>query len=250
MNAPSSPHMTEFLLRPGTNDGVIYTNVVERNEYRVPQNLSGAIVIDIGMHVGAFSHLALSSGAAELYGFEPEAANYACAAHNLTPFAGRTHLRSCAVWRSDADAPALHFFRSTDSTNAGGGTLIWDTDGPMVEAVRFDDVIDQVTHGGQRRVNLMKIDCEGAEFPILLTSRRLGDIDRIVGEYHELRADELPRHVRIPGVSQFTIEVLATHLEQFGFVVAIEQQATSQFGALGLFFADRNTNNAQGRIST
>jgi FkbM family methyltransferase len=233
--------MAEFLLRPGTNDNVIYTNVVERNEYRVPQNLSGAVVVDIGMHVGAFGHLALSCGAAELHGFEPEATNYACAARNLAPFAGQTHLRSCAVWRSDADAPALHFFRSTDAANAGGGTLIWETDGPLVDTVRFDDVIEDVTRSGRRRVNLVKIDCEGAEFPILLTSRRLGDIDRIVGEYHELRADELPRHVRVPGVTQFTIEVLASHLERSGFVVGIEPQAQGQFGTLGLFFADRHS---------
>jgi hypothetical protein len=85
---------------------------------------------------------------------------------------------------------------------------------------------------------LLKIDCEGAEFPILLTSSRLDCIDRIVGEYHELRA-ELPRHVRVPGCEQFTVEILVEHLESFGFAVALEPQATGTFGALGLFFADR-----------
>src|SRR5438874_11257185 len=233
--------MPEFLLRPGTNDAVIYANVVERNEYRVPDSLAGAIVIDIGMHVGAFSHLALSRGAAEVHGFEPEPTNYACAARNLAPFADRTRLHSSAVWRSDAGAPALHFFRSTDAANAGGGTLIWETDGPLVDAVRFDDVIDEVARQGRRRVDLVKIDCEGAEFPILLTSQRLGDIDRIVGEYHELRAGQLPRHVRVPGVEQFTVDLLAAHLERSGFAVSLEPQAIAQFGALGLFFADRRS---------
>ena len=61
----------------------------------------------------------------------------------------------------------------------------------------FDAVVDDVSMKGARRVNLLKIDCEGAEFPILLTSNRLAAIDRIVGEYHELRAD-LPPHVRLP----------------------------------------------------
>ena len=228
----------DFALRPGTNDDVIYTNVVRRNEYRVPENLSGAVVIDIGVHVGAFSYLALSRGAAELHGFEPEAANLAAAAQNLAPFGGRVHLHSRAVWRSDRAAPLLHFFRSTDAANAGGGTLIWDTDGPLVDAVPFDDVIDEVTADGRRRVTLLKIDCEGAEFPILLTSNRLDRIDRIVGEYHELRAD-LPRHVRIPGYDQFTVEGLTAHLERAGFTVTLEPQAMGTFGALGLFFAER-----------
>ena len=107
--------------------------------------------------------------------------------------------------------------------------------------MRFDDVIDEVARQGRRRVDLVKIDCEGAEFPILLTSQRLGDIDRIIGEYHELRAGQLPRHVRVPGVEQFTIDLLAAHLERSGFAVSLEPQAIAQFGALGLFFADRRS---------
>ena len=74
-------------------------------------------------------------------------------------------------------------------------------------------------------MNLLKIDCEGAEFPILLTSTRLAAIDRIVGEYHELRAD-LPPHVRLPGCNQFTVDMLTAQLERHGFGVTIEQQAT------------------------
>jgi FkbM family methyltransferase len=228
----------EFHLRPGTNDDVIYANVVTRNEYRVPDDLSGAIVMDIGMHVGAFSYLALAHGAAELHGFEPEASNYSCAVENLAPFGARARLQNRAVWRSDIAAPALHFWRSTDNANAGGGTLIWDTDGPLVDAVTFDDVVDGIGRKGQRRIDLLKIDCEGAEFPILLTSQRLDCVDRIVGEYHELRA-ELPQHVRIPGCEQFTVEALGAHLERAGFAVTLEPQATGTFGALGLFFAER-----------
>src|SRR5262245_4530866 len=105
---------SDFPIRPGTNDDVIYASVVTRNEYRVPADLSGAIVVDVGMHVGAFSYLALTRGAAEVHGFEPEPANYACAAQNLAPFASRTRLSNRAVWRSDVAAPALHFFRSPD----------------------------------------------------------------------------------------------------------------------------------------
>jgi FkbM family methyltransferase len=228
----------KFSVRPDTNDDVIHTNVVTRNEYRVPEDMSGAVVIDVGMHVGAFGHLALTRGAAELHGFEPEASNYSCAVQNLSPFGGRVHLHNRAVWRSDIAAPELHFWRSTDAANAGGGTLIWDTDGPLVDTVSFDDLIDTVSENGRRRINLLKIDCEGAEFPILLTSSRLDRIDRIVGEYHELRA-ELPRHVRVPGCEQFTVEILAARLESFGFAVTLEPQATGTFGALGLFFADR-----------
>ena len=93
---------------------------------------------------------------------------------------------------------------------------------------------------GRRRIDLVKIDCEGAEFPILLTSKLLARFDRIVGEYHELRAS-LPAHVRVPGCDQFTVEVLADTLQRSGFTVTWQRQATAKYGDLGLFFAERPT---------
>ena len=86
----------------------------------------------------------------------------------------------------------LPFYASSDPENAGGGTLIWESDGLLVKVVPFDEIVDHVSRGGESRISVLKVDCEGAEFPILLTSRLLDRIDRIVGEYHELRA-QLPR---------------------------------------------------------
>lgn len=230
---------SSFPLRPGTNDDVIYNSVVVQNEYRVPDTLApDAVVVDIGVHVGSFSHLALTRGAGVVFGFEPEPLNYARARENLAPFGDRVRLANLAVWRSDQPGVRLPFFASVDPANSGGGTLIWETDGPVVDAVPFDDVVESITEGGRRRIDLMKIDCEGAEFPILLTSRRLDRIDRIVGEYHELRAT-LPTHVRIPGYDEFALEGLVAALERAGFTVTSEKQATATFGDFGLFFAAR-----------
>lgn len=226
-------------LRPDTNDAVIYETVVTRNEYRVPEQLApGSVVVDIGVHIGAFSYLALTRGAASVYGFEPEPSNFARARANLAGFGDRVHLHNRAVWRSDRPGAALHFWASSDRANTGGGTLIWDTDGPLVDAIPFDEIVETASEGGRRRIALVKIDCEGAEFPILLTSTRLSRIERIVGEYHELRAD-LPAHVRVPGCDQFTLEVLTERLEREGFAVSSVRQATAQYGDLGLFFAER-----------
>lgn len=227
-----------FPLRPATNDDVIYNAVVTQNEYRVPAALPpGAVVVDIGVHVGSFSYLALSRGAADVFGFEPEPGNYARAQQNLAPFGTRVHLTNRAVWRSDRRGERLPFFASADQANSGGGTVIWETDSPLVETVAFDEVVDAITSGG-RRIQLLKIDCEGAEFPILLTSSRLDRIERIVGEYHELRA-ALPTHVRVPGYDEFSLDGLSAHLVEHGFTVTSQKQATGTFGDLGLFFAER-----------
>ena len=170
-----------FRLRPGTNDEVIYNSVVTRNEYRLPSELGcDAVVVDIGVHIGSFSHLALTRGAGSLFGFEPEPSNYACARQNLAPFGDGVHLYNHAVWRSDIPGQSLPFYASSDQANLGGGTLIWETDGSLVEAVPFDEIVDDVSRRGACRIDVLKIDCEGAEFPILLTSRLLNRIDRIV----------------------------------------------------------------------
>ena len=218
---------------------MIYNSVVVNNEYRLPRRLPrNSIVVDIGAHAGMFSFAALSRGAGVVYAFEPEPNNFRCAGQNLAQFGSRVRLSNAAVWRSDIANPSLHFFPSADAANTGGGTVIWDTDGPAVQSVKFDDVIRDVTEDGKNRIALLKIDCEGAEFPILLTSRRLDQIDRIVGEYHELRA-ELPKHAQIPGVEEFSVQVLVRTLESAGFSLATEPQASGTFGEMGLFFADR-----------
>ena len=228
-----------FRLRPDTNDEDIYKSVVTQNEYRLPRDLPpDAVVIDIGVHIGSFSYLALTRGASSLFGFEPEPSNYACARQNLAPFGDDVHLYNHAVWRSDVPGQHLPFYASSDSRNVGGGTLIWESDGPLVKVVPFDEIVDNVSRGGESRISVLKVDCEGAEFPILLTSRLLARIDRIVGEYHELRA-QLPSHIRIPGYDEFAIEGLAAGLERAGFAVSWERQTTAMFGDLGLFFAER-----------
>jgi FkbM family methyltransferase len=213
--------------------------VVRDNEYRVPSQLpDDALVIDIGTHIGAFSYLALSRGARNVIGYEPDLANYRCAEQNLASFGTRARMHRAAVWRSDIDAGRLPFLPSTDAANTGGGTIIWESEGASVETVSFNTVLASATSSG-RRVHVVKMDCEGAEFPILLTSPLLDRVDNIVGEYHELRG-ALPAHARIDGVTEFTRDHLTRALRDEGFSVSCECRAMAPFGELGLFFAHRD----------
>jgi hypothetical protein len=132
----------------------------------------------------------------------------------------------------------LNFFYSTDKANTGGGNVLWSAEGPQVESIALDDVIDRVTKRGRKRVRMLKIDCEGSEFTILMTSRRLHLIDEIAGEFHEFGgaydANPIPERARVPRVERFTIEELTATLERAGFQVTSHRHPNSH---LGLFHA-------------
>jgi FkbM family methyltransferase len=262
-----------WTFRPGTVDRLIFNDVVGRNEYRLPDQFAPAdVVIDVGAHIGAFAHAALQRGCRQVWSFEPDRDNCRLAAAHLRPAidAGWLRLSQQAVWRSDRDDEQLRFdgyhpfpasFIGMEGLiNTGNGSVLWGI-GEPVDKVSLDAVIDAVTggehaggeHAGgeDRRVRLLKLDCEGAEWPILLTSTRLQRIDEIVGEFHELGAgaleigEERPRTPLVfssDRVAAFTIDELSRWLGEAGFRVTHRRHRRPD-GApegLGMFFAVRD----------
>ena len=177
---------------------MVFNGVVLHDEYRLPARFAPAdIVIDVGAHIGSFAYAVVQRGGEHVCSIEPDAANCALAARHLDPYirSGRVQLRQEAVWRSNPNDDALRFdgyhpfprsFTGMEGiVNTGNGSVVFGAGKPVAK-VSLDDLIDSLTEHGQRAVRLLKLDCEGAEWPILLTSRRLHLIDEIVGEFHEI----------------------------------------------------------------
>ena len=80
----------------------------------------------------------------------------------------------------------------------------------------------------------MKLDCEGSEWPILLTSRRLHQVDALCGEYH---LGDYAGPFAVNGHPQFTPAVLERFLSEQGF--RVRSRPIVKNPRLGLFFADR-----------
>jgi FkbM family methyltransferase len=166
--------MSSFSLRPGTIDEVVYRAVIEHNEYRIPPHLSETdVIIDIGAHIGSFSWLCWSRGARTIEAFEADPENAAYARRNLQDTS--VVLKQMAVWRSDRPQDVLYHSGYTDmlpggpdpvGVNTGGGN-VFSTSGTPLESIALDDII------GDRTIAMLKIDCEGSEYPILLTSQKL-----------------------------------------------------------------------------
>jgi len=251
-----------WTFRPGTLDRMIFNGVVANNEYRLPARFApGDVVVDVGAHIGSFAYAVVQRGGEHVHSIEPDRANFALAAEHLRPWVakGQVRLVQQAVWRSDPNDDELRFdgyhafprsFAGMEGViNTGDGSVVWGVGEPVAK-VAFDDVVDTVTERGERRLRLLKLDCEGAEWPIVLTSRRLHLIDEIVGEFHEIGGPFLEigedrrskEHVfasdRVDG---FTIDELVRCLSDAGFSVTYRRhrRPDGAIEGLGLFFATR-----------
>ena len=252
----------EWKFRPGTLDRAIFNGVVSLNEYQLPSQFNpDDVVIDVGTHIGSFAHAAASRGCHNVYSVEPDVTNLEIAAAHLRSYVanGDVKLLRGAVWRSDINDDQLrfdgyHVFPNTHVElagilNTGNGSVIWGVGDP-VEKIAFDDLVDLATMNGRRRVRLLKLDCEGAEWPILLTSQRLYLVDEICGEFHEIGGDYIEisegRDVHEPifrlAGKNLILDLLVRFLGESGFVVDYQRhrRPSGALEGLGLFFARRS----------
>jgi FkbM family methyltransferase len=255
--------MTEtWRFRDNTMDSMIFNGVVLYDEYRLPPRFApDDVVIDVGAHTGSFVHAVASRGCENVCSIEPDRENCEIAAANLREFIekGIVQLVRGAVWRSDPNDDELRFdgyhpfpesyVGMEGIVNTGNGSVIWG-EGEPVPKLALDEIVDSVTNRGEKRIRLLKLDCEGAEWPILLTSRRVHLIDTICGEFHELggRFLEISENRRsnepvfLTGrPAKYTVDVLERFLEDAGFAVTYHRhrRPTGAIEGLGLFFATR-----------
>ena len=220
----------EPIFRPETLDKNIWREVYHLNEYKLPSEMNGQIVIDIGMHIGAFSAACKHRNVFEIFGVEMLQENLWLAIENVSRETGKAVLQSfhAAAWRSDRRGDRLHS-GGHDGKNTGGAWSL-PNDGilPDVPSIPFDDLVKLASDYFRRRIDLVKLDCEGAEWPILFTSKTLHIIDKICGEYHAGCFDSFLPAQKVEGVT-YTIESLRMLLLDAGFAVEIEEPNHQKF---------------------
>jgi FkbM family methyltransferase len=220
-------------------EAAIVRSIIQWDEYQVfgrhfrPED----VVIDIGAHIGSFSFAYHYLGSREIHAFEADPTNFARLRNHLSDLPGM-HLHNCAVFRSDAPAVDDLLHSGPALLNTGGGNVIFggqlfdpdtqeswistETDQSRVLAVPLDEVL-----GRFERVKLLKLGCEGSEYPILLTSLQLPKVERIVGECQEIHESAMPLLVAEARLDGFTSygsdgsDSLARKLEVAGFRVSI-----------------------------
>ncbi|NCN42369.1 FkbM family methyltransferase [bacterium] len=226
-----------ILIRQNTCDPDIWRDVVDKNEYKIPTTLSpDTVVLDIGLHIGSFAHLVLSRGAGHVEGYEPVRESFDLAVHNLTPFSDKFTGFNFGVWRSDRKQSKLGLAVPATDFDTSSYSLISGNSDTFLPVVPLDPILVRLEH-----VHILKMDCEGSEFPILLTSKELGRVDRIYLEYHEYggKFDKMviDDEARIDGVTIFDDQALIKILHEQGFRTTTIRSRDD--GRRGLLWATR-----------
>ena len=203
--------------------GIDHAPIVEvflNEEYgHVPDD---AVIVDIGANIGTFTVYALTTArGVRVYAYEPDGDFYEALLQNLDRNAGHGTARAFNLAVAGDDKGRDLYL---DSATFFFPTLVQPANAPAGKSVHVGSItLEQIMKSnGLDRIDLLKMDCEGAEYEILYScsSIHLGRISEIRMEYHDLDAD------------QQRVEVLARRLEGNGFVVTRLRQTSETNGNL------------------
>lgn len=149
--------------------------------------LPGSIVVDIGANIGIFSLYAAGRGAAKVFAYEPNSESFRCLLKNIDANNLEAVVTPTQLAVTSRDGATVRFPTSASMYNA----IITDdncSDFELVETVTLARIIGQTP-----TVDVLKLDCEGAEYDILLNAsgEALSRVASIRMEYHSGPTDEL-----------------------------------------------------------
>lgn len=170
-----------IVYRPGTSDeSIIQTVLVEQREYAFPP-MKPHIIFDIGANIGVLSViLANIYPDAKIYAFEPVKENFELLKENVASYKNVAPLHMGLGNKTETK----YIHKSTDPSNLGGfSTFI--TDGDEHEEITIIDTAKFCEKVGTP--DLIKIDCEGAEFDILTSIPDIKKVKWVTGELHGVK---------------------------------------------------------------
>ena len=202
---------------PGALVVPLYKEIWFKDDYRLRRDPlpPGSTVIDIGANIGMFAVFAATEmGAARVVAFEPFADSFALLSAN----AARNHLTSIEpVPLGIAGAAGT---RTLHMQGRHGVHSLFGTSGEAkpIECITLADAFARFAIA---RCGFLKLDCEGAEYEILLGTppEILARIDRLALEYHDWITDHGHEELRALLVAN-------------GFAVTTRDHAASKTGYL------------------
>lgn len=189
-------------------------------------------VVDIGALIGAFTVWAVETFPnATVYSFEPDNDSFKFLTKNFSNLSDdqrqRVKLYNNAVWKDEQEL-VLYGYK----TRKGANSLVY-RDLESVKSEKTEQVVKTVSFNSifnlTDDIDFLKMDCEGAEYEILLTMNRseLSKIKYLVGEFHDLDGKR-------------PVDKLKNHLVKMGFLVEVIPNGNLKNSKeIGYFYASR-----------
>lgn len=224
-----------FWVRTGMDVWCLKETLLDRMYHKWGTEIeSGWTVVDIGAGLGDFTIMvsrSLSRG--HVFAFEPHPSSFELLERNVAMNGcGNATLVNCGILGEGPQAASLSSpsgepLQASNVSGGHGGDLI------TTSCLSF---VDAFSRYRIERVDLLKLDCEGAEFSILLESpdSAFNQVQRIVLEYHDF-----------PGLDH---RRLITRLEQLGYVV--KRTANPVHEWLGFLYACRRHDGTEAELAS
>lgn len=163
----------DHFVRPDTLDSYVVDEVA--GSYRLLEVTPKDVVLDVGANIGAFSRRALADGAARVVGYEPFPENAAIARKN----APKAEIHEAALVGGKVETN-ISFFVNVRGKNHGAHSTVptRGRDVMQVKGVPFQKVVKDV------KPTKIKMDCEGAEYDLLLEAPLPKSVKMIALEIH------------------------------------------------------------------
>jgi FkbM family methyltransferase len=182
-------------------------------------------VVDIGAGLGDFTILAAKNCPdGQIFAYEPLKDSFDLLENNLTlnqvtnvyPFQQATASHRGLMVPIEGKTESV-------STRLTQAEAIAEDETLFIPVITLAEILERLPNG---HCHLMKIDCEGCEFDLLLNSppELLARIDRLTIETHN-------------GYTSYSTEQLAAHLQRHGFTV--KRESNPVHGYLGFLYAER-----------
>lgn len=158
----------------------------------------GAVVLDFGSNIGVFALYAAHAGARKIYSFEPNQRNYDALVRNVEA----NGLKNVIVPFKRAVSPVAHQTVKFALASGPYNQILEDekssNDYELVDTTSIEAILSDHALGS---VDLLKADCEGAEYDILMraSASLLSRIRAIRIEFHRWPMEELILHLKRQG---------------------------------------------------